>query len=102
MNMFTERLASWLARPSSRRGTNQPEGLSAILSSDIGLVRNENQDLIAAIRVNTPSNIGKPFFAMALLDGMGGMQDGKKCATIALSTFFYSLIKFRGEELEPV
>lgn len=98
--MFTERLASWLARPSGRRGTNQPEGLSAILSSDIGLVRNENQDLIAAIRVNTPSNIGKPFFAMALLDGMGGMQDGKKCATIALSTFFYSLIKFRGEELE--
>ena len=101
MNMFTERLASWLARPSGKRGINQPEGLSAIVSTDIGLVRNENQDLIAAIRVNTPSNVGKPFFAMALLDGMGGMQDGKQCATIALSTFFYSLIKYRGEKLEP-
>ncbi|MBS1204080.1 MAG: hypothetical protein H6R25_979 [Proteobacteria bacterium] len=98
--MFTERLASWLARPSGKRAINQPEGLSAIVGTDIGLVRNENQDLIAAIRVNTPSNVGKPFFAMALLDGMGGMQEGKKCATIALSTFFYSLIKYRGEKLE--
>lgn len=98
--MFTERLASWLARSSVRRGINQPEGLNAVLSSDIGLVRNENQDLIAAIRVNTPSNVGKPFFAMALLDGMGGMQDGKQCAIIALSTFFYSLIKYRTELLE--
>ncbi len=98
--MFTERLASWLARPSGERGINQPEGLDAIVSTDTGLVRNENQDLIAAIRVNTPSNVGKPFFAMALLDGMGGMQDGKQCATIALSTFFYSLIKFRAEKLE--
>ncbi|MEJ3963750.1 hypothetical protein [Citrobacter braakii] len=98
--MFTERLASWLARSSVKRGINQPEGLNAVLSSDIGLVRNENQDLIAAIRVNTPSNVGKPFFAMALLDGMGGMQEGKQCAIIALSTFFYSLIKYRTELLE--
>ncbi len=93
--MFTERLARWLARSSAKSGINRPEDLNAVLSTDIGLVRAENQDLIAAIRVNTPSNVGNPFFAMALLDGMGGMQDGKQCATIALSNLFYSLIKFR-------
>lgn len=98
--MFTERLARWLARSSAIQGINQPEELSVILSSDVGLVRHENQDLIVAMRVNTPSSINKPFFVMALLDGMGGMLDGKRCAAIALSTFFYSLIRFRGEKLE--
>ncbi|CHN97658.1 hypothetical protein GXS59_001368 [Salmonella enterica] len=98
--MFTERLARWLARSSAKSGINRPEDLNAVLSTDIGLVRAENQDLIAAIRVNTPSNVGNPFFAMALLDGMGGMQDGKQCATIALSTLFYSLIKFRSDPPE--
>ncbi|MFD3241246.1 PP2C family serine/threonine-protein phosphatase [Rahnella perminowiae] len=98
--MFTERLANWLARSSANRSINQPIEINAVLSSDIGLVRNENQDVIAAMRVNTPTNAGKSFVAMALLDGMGGMQDGKQCASIALSTFFFSLIRFRSAPLE--
>lgn len=98
--MFTERIARWLGRSSATNGINQPEGLECVISSDIGLVRSENQDLIAAIRVNTPANVGKPFFALALLDGMGGMQNGKECAVSALSTFFYSLIRYRGDTLE--
>lgn len=60
--MFTERLARWLARSSAKSGINRPEDLNAVLSTDIGLVRAENQDLIAAIRVNTPSNVGNSFF----------------------------------------
>lgn len=98
--MFIERLTRWLARSSAAQGINKPEELSVILSSDVGLVRKENQDLIVAMRVNTPSSINKPFFVMALLDGMGGMLDGKQCAAIALSTFFYSLIRSRGDKLE--
>lgn len=45
-----------------------------MLSSDIGLVRKENQDRVAALYTGKKSI--NPLFAIAVADGMGGMRDG--------------------------
>lgn len=93
--MFAERLSKWLSKPIASEGRNQPDNLNVILSTDIGLKRKENQDRVVAMRVNTPFSSGKHFFVIALADGMGGMLDGAKCASLTLSTFLYSLIRYR-------
>jgi serine/threonine protein phosphatase PrpC len=68
----------------------------AIIVSDIGLLRTENQDRVAALRV---SDGPRPFVCFALSDGMGGMKDGGPCATVTVAAFFSSLIA--ASELEP-
>lgn len=93
--MFAERLAKWLSKPVANEGLNQPDNLDVVLSTDIGLKRRENQDRVVAMRVNAPLSSGRHFFVIALADGMGGMIDGAKCASLTLSTFLYSLIRYR-------
>ncbi|MGK3116491.1 PP2C family protein-serine/threonine phosphatase [Candidatus Pantoea formicae] len=93
--MFAERLSKWLSKPIASEGQNQPDNLNVVLSTDIGLRRKENQDRVVAMRVNTPFSSGRHFFVIALADGMGGMMDGAKCASLTLSTFLYSLIRYR-------
>lgn len=93
--MFAERLANWLSKPVAKEGINQPDNLDVVLRTDIGLKRKENQDRVVAMRVNTPFSTGRPFFVIALADGMGGMTDGAQCASLTLSTFLYSLIRYR-------
>jgi serine/threonine protein phosphatase PrpC len=46
------------------------------------------------MRVNTTA-YSKSFIVVALVDGMGGMQNGSKCATHTLSSFFNAIIRFR-------
>lgn len=94
--MFAERLSKWLSKPIASEGQNQPDNLNVVLRTDIGLKRKENQDRVVAMRVNTPFSSGRHFFVIALADGMGGMMDGAKCASLTLSTFLYSLIRNRG------
>ncbi|WP_353376756.1 protein phosphatase 2C domain-containing protein [Microbulbifer sp. NBRC 101763] len=71
-----------------------PETL-VTLASDIGLVRTENQDRLAMLRVNTDSARTHPFIVIALADGMGGMRDGAECASLTLASFFNALVRYR-------
>jgi serine/threonine protein phosphatase PrpC len=100
MNMFQEKIETWLSRRAPERALNQCFGLSAVLATDIGLERTENQDRVAALKVHAKSANGRPLIAVAVADGMGGMLDGAKCATLALSSFFYALISHRGDEID--
>jgi serine/threonine protein phosphatase PrpC len=100
MNTFQEKIESWLSRTVPDRAVNQCFDLPAVLATDIGLQRNENQDRVAALRINTKSAGGRPLIAVAVVDGMGGMRDGAKCATLALSSFFYALTLYRSHEIE--
>lgn len=93
--MLKDRLVRWLSRPTPDRGINEVIGTSVILDTDVGLVRDENQDRVALMRLTTKT--GKPFVVMALVDGMGGMRNGAECATLALSAFFNALNRFRLE-----
>lgn len=68
------------------------------LFTDVGLVRSENQDRVAALFVPATSERERSFFCFALVDGMGGMIDGRTCAVITVSTFFASLLLSNGND----
>jgi serine/threonine protein phosphatase PrpC len=99
MNPFQEKIAAWLSRTGPERSLNQCFDLPIVLGTDIGLQRSENQDRVAALRIPKTSG-GRPLIAVAVVDGMGGMRDGGKCATLALSSFFYALTLYRGHDLQ--
>jgi len=94
--MFNERIESWLSRWGSGDAINSIDDGLVSLATDQGLRRKENQDRLAAMRVNSTS--GKPFFVVALADGMGGMREGKACAEKAISAFFQGLVEHRNAE----
>jgi PPM family protein phosphatase len=80
----------WIDSTLLQRSQQQILNHKAVLSTDVGLIRKENQDRVAALQVSTGSN---PFVCIALSDGMGGMKDGGPCATTTLAAFFDSLIE---------
>jgi serine/threonine protein phosphatase PrpC len=93
MHPFQDSLQTWFSRKLPSRSQNKCSDFPLFLSSDIGLVRKENQDRVAAI--HTGKNSVNPILAIAVADGMGGMRDGGVCSTMALSGFFYALIHHR-------
>ncbi|TRL30838.1 serine/threonine-protein phosphatase [Methylosinus sporium] len=96
---FQEAVATWLSRRVPERAQNQCFDFPAILSTDIGLQREENQDRVAALRLSARHS-SQPIIAVVIADGMGGMRDGAKCATLAVSSFFYALVRHRHQGLE--
>ena len=100
MNPFHEKISTWLARPVPERAINTCLDSSVILSTDIGLHRKENQDRVAAIKVDTKVSGEHKLIAIAVADGMGGQRDGAKCATLALSSFFYALATYRTLDIQ--
>jgi PPM family protein phosphatase len=100
MNIFEEKIEAWLSRTVPTRALNQCFDLPVVLATDIGLQRSENQDRVAALRIGAKASGNHPLVAVAVADGMGGMRDGAKCATLALSSFFYALTLYRGDEIE--
>ena len=93
MNPFQENIQTWLSREKMDSTRNSCIEIPFVLSSDTGLVREENQDRVAAIYTGKKST--NPLFAIAVADGMGGMREGGNCATTALSAFFFSIIQHR-------
>ncbi|AZG78385.1 PP2C family protein-serine/threonine phosphatase [Methylocystis rosea] len=96
---FQETVATWLSRSVPDRAQNQCFDFPAILATDIGLQREENQDRVAALRLSAKQG-SQPIIAVVVADGMGGMRDGGKCATLAISSFFYALVRHRHQGLE--
>lgn len=92
-------MANWLSRAVPDRAQNQCFDLPAILATDIGLQREENQDRVAALRLSARQS-SQPIIAVVVADGMGGMRDGAKCATLAVSSFFQALVCHRHQGLE--
>lgn len=99
--MLNDRLIRWFSRTTKESGRNFTTDMPVFLASDIGLVREENQDRVALMRVHA---VSKPFVVLALADGMGGMRNGSECAVRTMSTFLHSIIRYRqlapGERLE--
>jgi len=93
---FITKLINWLDRQNPEIGQNAISELPIALRTDRGLVRDENQDRVAVMRVNL-SQTTKPFIVIALVDGMGGMNSGSVCATNTIASFFYHLIHLRQE-----
>jgi len=67
------------------------EKLGFTLASNVGCVREENQDRTLFVRAYMRSAKAN-FVAAVLCDGMGGMLHGGECASLATSTFVTSLV----------
>ncbi|GGO94900.1 PP2C family protein-serine/threonine phosphatase [Stakelama pacifica] len=98
--MFQDRLLTWLQRPTLPRATNFLTVSSALISTDVGGTRSENQD--RALAFSLPSD--HPGFPAArvyiVADGMGGMRDGAACASIGVAAFAASLIAAAAQSAE--
>lgn len=70
MHPFQDSLRAWFSRKLPEHAFNQCWEIPFVLSSDIGLVRKENQDRVAALHTGKKSV--NPLFAIAVVDGMGG------------------------------
>lgn len=93
------KVADWLSRPPRASGRLDLPEMGLCLNTSLGLVREENQDRIIAVRFRTSSE-EKSFFLLGLADGMGGLKDGAGCASRALAALVTSLLTDR-ESPEP-
>lgn len=94
---FSKNLSQWLERDLSGRRLAALSSAKLCIASDVGLVRNENQDRAAAMWMSCPAH-GEVLVSV-VSDGMGGMRDGGRCATIAVTSFLYYFAHFSSDNL---
>ena len=92
------RLTAWFMRRTAPNGVRRVASLSAAVATDVGEVREENQDRLAVARGVDSS--GRAYAVLALADGIGGMKQGAECAAIALGSFLVGVMR-QGQSAEP-
>lgn len=86
------RLFCWLERePERRSGWQQIEGCRVSVATDIGHERTENQDRVVLLRSGLAD--GSEHLLIVVCDGMGGMQDGRVCASVAASGIVVAFLR---------
>jgi len=78
-------LTAWLGRRTPGNGVRRVAALSAGIASEVGNVREENQDRSIIVRGRDRS--GRDYAIVVVADGIGGMREGARCASIALASF---------------
>jgi PPM family protein phosphatase len=73
---------------------NECDAERAVIGTSLGNVRGENQDRAAIVRYSSMQPEAS-FVLAALCDGLGGMQDGGRCAQLGLTEIILSLIGSR-------
>lgn len=73
--------------------------LNAALASDVGSVREENQDRVALVRFSDRNE--SPIILAVLADGIGGMKRGAECAALTLATFIDAMAYEAQHSVEP-
>lgn len=94
-----DRLTAWFMRKTASNGVRRVAALSAAVATDVGSVRDENQDRVAIARGQNFA--GRSFILVALSDGIGGMKEGTECAATALGGFFGAFFQEVQSEGEP-
>lgn len=89
LSSFEIRLFEWLRRKTTNGGMRRALSLAAAVATDIGLVRDENQDRVAIARGS--DMFGREYVVLALADGIGGLSRGADCAALTLASFFASI-----------
>ncbi|AYM04336.1 PP2C family protein-serine/threonine phosphatase [Agrobacterium tumefaciens] len=92
--MIINDIFDWLYPQDQPRASQEVNGLFFV-ASDVGSTRKENQDRVAVLRVASKAT---NFWCACLCDGMGGMANGRRAASLALSAFFASLIANRRQQ----
>lgn len=96
--VLVEQLHSWLHRKTISSSIRRIATLPIALATDIGLTRNENQDRVAVMKYRSLDK-SHDTIVIALADGMGGMVGGANAASLAISSFFSSIIQFSHDEM---
>jgi PPM family protein phosphatase len=94
-NIFQSSLEHWLFNKNSGKevSVNIVFNNNISIGSSIGLVRKENQDKAVIAKFCSRQSKNKFYILFALSDGMGGMKEGGKCASLLLSTFLSELVE---------
>ena len=87
------RIAAWLARRVKDQAVNEYDSLAACIGTALGNVRGENQDRAAIVRF-TSERPSQSFLLFSVCDGLGGMQDGARCARLALAEVVSVLVHY--------
>lgn len=87
---LTQRLFNWLMRKTTNTSVRRVAELPMAIATDIGLVRSENQDRSVVLRMQLTEN--RPLIIVILCDGMGGMDAGSECASLAIASFLSSCV----------
>lgn len=92
-------LAQWLIRKTADAGSRRIAQVDALIATDIGAVRSENQDRIVSARFWNET--GHPYTCTAVADGMGGMKAGEESAALTLASFLHVLKVALSDRLAP-
>jgi len=90
-SLLQKHLTSWFLRRTTHSGVRRVDPLSGAVASDIGIIREENQDRVALSRGK--DRLGRVFVVAALADGIGGMRDGAECAATTIGCFLGSIFE---------
>ncbi len=88
---YQQNLYNWFMRKATNSAVRRVAELPIAIATDIGLVRPENQDRSAILRIQLTAN--RSSIVVVLCDGMGGMSDGAECACLAIATFLSSCVQ---------
>lgn len=91
-------LTAWLLRRTAATGIRRVAPFSAAIASDIGNVRNDNQD--RAVISRGIDKHGRDYIVLAVADGIGGMRDGATCAALAISSFLSTINQYAQAGIE--
>ncbi len=86
-----QNLFNWFMRRATSSSIRRVAELPIAIATDVGLVRSENQDRAAILRIQLTEN--RSSIVVVLCDGMGGMSDGAECACLAIATFLSSCVQ---------
>lgn len=87
--LIQNQLTAWLLRRTANSGVRRVASLGAALATEVGCIRDENQDRAAIARGKNKQ--GRNFVVAVVGDGIGGMRDGATCAALALGSFLASI-----------
>ena len=91
LNFLQQNLLNWFMRRTTSSAVRRVADLPMAIATDMGLVRKENQDRAAILRVQLTEDM--PTIIAVVCDGMGGMTDGAICSSLAISTFLSGYIQ---------
>ena len=91
------RVDAWLARRVKDHAINEHDSPPACLGTALGNVRGENQDRALIVRF-TSQRPSRSFLLFSVCDGLGGMQDGARCARLALAEVVSVLVRHDGPD----
>jgi serine/threonine protein phosphatase PrpC len=84
-------LFNWFMRRTTNGAVRRVAELPIAIATDTGLVRTENQDRTAVLRFQLTENCSS--IVAILCDGMGGMDSGSECASLAVTSFLLSCVQ---------